>query len=193
MDFRLLGGWSDIADDVYGSACAAGWSEFRGALMYQRRFESLLQVHAAPEAVFEFVDDHARLSGHMMTSSSMMAGGRMTIASDAGHGRVVGSHITMSGRVLGFRLFLDEVITKRYPPMRKEWETAGMPRLLIIGAYRMGTVIERVSGGSRVSVFIEYDLPRSVWGHVLGWLVGGIYARWCVRQMLNGIASEFRS
>jgi hypothetical protein len=160
--------------------------------MYQRRFESMLHVKAPAEAVFDFVDDHGRLVSHMMNSSTMMAGGRMTIGTDAAHGRAVGSHITLSGTVLGLRLFLDEVITRRDPPLRKEWETVGTPRLVIIGAYRMGTAIESAADGSGVSVFIDYDLRRRLGGRILGWLLAGFYARWCVRQMLAAVAAEFQ-
>ena len=44
----------------------------------------------------------------------------------------------MNGRILGLKLSLDEVVTERDPPARKVWETVGVPRLLVIGPYRMG-------------------------------------------------------
>ena len=70
-------------------------------------------IDGSPEEVFGFVDDHARFSSHMTDSSWMMAGGRMNVELDDGKGRAVGSHIRLSGRVLGVRLHLDEVITRR--------------------------------------------------------------------------------
>lgn len=64
-----------------------------------------------------------------------------------------------------------------------------MPRLLVVGAYRMGFDIESRPGGSRLRVFIDYALPeRMRW---LGWLLGAYYARWCTRQMVDDAERQF--
>ena len=42
-----------------------------------------------------------------------------------------------------------------------------MPRLLVIGAYKMGVQITPVSGASRMRVFIDYELPKG-WA-TIGW------------------------
>jgi hypothetical protein len=44
----------------------------------------------------------------------------------------------MTGRMLGIDLVLDEVVQVREPPYRKEWETIGHTRLLVIAGYRLG-------------------------------------------------------
>ena len=114
----------------------------------------------------------------------------MLVDVDAAKGQAVGSHICLSGKVFGVRLFLDEVVTRRNPPTDKLWETVGTPRLLVIGSYRMGVEIRPESRGSRLRVFIDYDLPTG-WTSWLGLLFGGIYARWCVKQMLAGTSAHF--
>lgn len=63
--------------------------------------ESSAWVSASPERVFALVDE--------------------------GHGQRVGSHIRVSGRVLGIDLSLDELVTEREPPTLKIWETVGSP------------------------------------------------------------------
>jgi hypothetical protein len=146
-------------------------------------------VRASPEAVFAYLDDHERFSAHMTKSSWMMAGGKMTTAVDEGGGQAVGSHIRMAGTILGIRLALDEVVTLREPPHRKVWETTGEPSLLVIGPYRMGVGLSSTGTGTLLTVFLDYRLPRRrAW---LGRLFGGLYARWCVRQMLLGAVEEF--
>jgi len=156
---------------------------------FERHYEQAVAVRAFPEDIFERADDHAWLAGHMASSSWMMGGGTMTMCVDDQHGRAIGSHITMTGRVFGISLFLDEIVTERVPPWKKAWETVGTPRLLVIGAYRMGFQTLRDDGSSRVTVFIDYDLPLTQrW---LGLLFGDMYARWCVTQMVNGIARQF--
>lgn len=154
-----------------------------------RHCESRVLVKAPAEDVFAYIDDHANLSSHMNQSSLMIGGGRMDTSVDEGHGQRVGSHIRMSGKVFGIALFLDEVVTLREPPRLKVWGTVGDLRLLVIGHYRMGVEVAPQDGKSWLRVFIDYDLPlTNAW---LGHLLGGTYARWCVRQMIKGTYAHF--
>jgi len=154
-----------------------------------RHHESGVLIRAPAEDVFAYVDDHAHLSSHMSESSWMMGGGRMSVSVDDGGGQRVGSHIRLSGKAFGIRLYLDEVVTRREPPLIKIWETVGDLRLLIIGHYRMGVEVVPKESNSLLRVSIDYDLPlRNAW---LGRLFGGIYARWCVQRMIGGTRDNF--
>jgi hypothetical protein len=144
-----------------------------------------------PERLFTHLDDHRRLSSHMEKPSLMTAGASMRIDTDADHGQAVGSVIRMSGRVLGVRLGLEEVVTEHAPPQRKVWETVGEPTLLVIGAYRMGFSIEPFTGGSRLVVFIDYARPGRGLARLLGGLVGRYYAAWCTRRMAEDARAAF--
>jgi hypothetical protein len=158
--------------------------------MTPRHFESSAFIDASPEHMFAFVDDHSRFSSHMNESSWMMGGGRMSVELDEAKGQAVGSHIRLSGRVFGVSLYLDEVVTRREPPTNKVWETVGAPRLLVVGAYSMGVQITPEQSGSRLRVFIDYQLPDGPVTYWLGRLFGGLYARWCVDQMLTGVVKQ---
>ena len=127
----------------------------------------------------------------MNESSWMMGGGRMFVDLDAAEGQRVGSHIRLSGRVFGIHVYLDEVVTRRDPPIDKVWETVGVPRLLVIGAYRMGVQITPVRRGSRMRVFIDYELPKGWATYWLGFLFSRFYAKWCIDQMLTGAVENF--
>jgi hypothetical protein len=146
-------------------------------------YEDRATIAAPVESVFAFLDGPERLAAHMSEPSWKMAGGRMTVDVDAGGGRAVGSHIRLRGSAFGIPLSLDEVVTGRDPPRSKEWETVGEPRLLVIGAYRMGFEVRPSGGGSDLRIFIDYEPPsRNAW---LGRLLGATYASWCVRMMLG--------
>ena len=137
------------------------------------------------------MDDHARFSSHMSQSSWLMGGGRMIVAVDESQGQKIGSHIRLSGKVLGIKLFLDEVVTHYDQPHLKVWETIGDLKLLVIGHYRMGIELKPQPAGSLLRVFIDYDWPKNnAW---LGRLFGGVYAKWCVNQMLKGVNGHFTS
>ena len=159
--------------------------------MFTRHEESIAIVNAPPERVFAALDDPARLSSHMSKSSWQMAGGKMETVVDAMQGRAVGSHIKLSGRVLGIDLFVEEIVTAHDVPIRKVWETIGIPRLVVIGPYRMSFDLNRSERGSRLCVAIDYELPPRGAGRVLGWLFGRAYARWCTRRMVHDAATLF--
>lgn len=152
------------------------------AYAFRRAVEAL--VPAAPGAVFAVLDDPRRLGRHMEKPSMMMLGGSMRYVLDEKEGRAVGSVIRVEGSVLGLRLSIMEQVIERDPPRRKVWETIEEPRLLVFGSYRLGFEIAPEGAGSRVRVFIDYDLPRSPFGRLLGPLGAHAYARWCVRRML---------
>ena len=111
---------------------------------------------------------------------------------DEGKGQKVGSHIRMEGKVFGINLFLDEVVTEHTPPSRKVWKTVGNSKLLVIGNYQMEISLIPENGKTKLKVFIDYDLPTGGL-RLLGYLFGGMYARWCVKQMLSGVAEYFKS
>ena len=65
------------------------------------------------------------------------------------------------------------------------------PQLFVIGAYAMGIEISAEGTGSRLRVFIDCDLPIGRVTHWLGVCSAGLYARWCVTQMLNDATRHF--
>lgn len=154
--------------------------------------QAVADLRVSAQILFDHLDDQARLGAHMGERSMMMMGGRMTYEFDDAQGRAVGSVIKMGGSFLGYPLSVEEVVVTREPPQRKVWETRGQPRILIIGGYRMG--FEITPGGSGVShlrVFIDYDLPASLFGRLAGRLLAPMYARWCVRRMVTDAARRF--
>lgn len=109
----------------------------------------------------------------------------MQVAVDPGKPRGLGSHIAIRGRVLGFRLSVDEEVTQYDPPSIKVWQTTREPRLLVIGEYRMTLLTTPENHGTRVRVAIDYDPPKPALSCIVGALFGRMYARWCVRQMVK--------
>ena len=155
--------------------------------------ESAALANAPVDRVFAYLDDPKALAAHMGKSSMMMLGSRMSINVDADDGRVVGSKIRMQGRLMGIPLSLEEVITERQVPSRKVWETIGTPNLLVMAHYRMGFELTPSGDASMARVFIGYSLPVTAPGSWLGRLLGGVYARWCTKQMADDAANHFDS
>ena len=153
--------------------------------------ESTRIIAAPPDAVFAHLDDHNRLAGHMSQSSWMMAGSRVNLEYDAANGRAIGSHIHIRGRVLGIPIHVEEVVTEHELPLRKVWETIGTPKLLVLGAYKMGFAIMPQGTSSLLRVFIDYDLLGPLLTRWLGRLLGDFYVRWCSESMAKDAAAFF--
>lgn len=156
-----------------------------------RHFEKNASIQASSQKVFGYVDDHSSFSAHMSQSSWMMIGGNMDTQTDEKRGQEVGSHIRMNGKVLGIKIFLDEVVTEHKPPFSKAWQTVGDLKLLVIGHYRMGLEISPENSYCKLKVYIDYELPQSFKTRWLGLLFGEIYAKWCVNQVINGVKEHF--
>lgn len=157
-----------------------------------QHYEDNILISTPPKELFDYVDDHKHFSSHMNKSSWMMGGGRMDISVDEGRGQKMGSHIRMRGKVLGINLFLDEVVTKYEPPYRKEWQTVGDLNLLVIDHYKLGFEIEPKNNNSGFKVYIDYNLPQAAGTRILGYMLGGMYAKWCVNQMINEVKKHFK-
>jgi hypothetical protein len=153
--------------------------------------EAAGDIHALASAVFDYIDRPERLSSHMSRRSWRMPGGTMTVETDDGGGRRVGSRIRLAGHVLGMQLDVEDAVVERVPPRRKAWETLGEPQLLVIGPYRMAVDVSRESDVCRVTIAIDYSLPARGPSRWLGRLLGPTYARWCVAQMLMDLRREF--
>ena len=159
--------------------------------MYSRHEEHRATINASAERVFDQLDDQTRLSEHMSKRSWKLGWGRMETLLDAQHGRSIGSHIVLRGRIFGFRLYLDEVVIMREPPLKKTWETVGELRLLVIGPYRMGFELIPDGNNSRLRVAIDYELPVMGIPWLLGRIFGRWYAKWCTQRMVRDAQHSF--
>jgi hypothetical protein len=144
--------------------------------------EATVELPVAQDVAFSYLDNHRNLSNHMSKPSWMMVGSKMSIELDSANGCTEGSLIRLRGSVLGIPIGVDERVIERRPPYRKVWQTLGIPRLLLIGGYRMGFAVAPRNESSALSVFIDYNLPTRGIGRWLSWF-GNIYARWCVSQI----------
>jgi hypothetical protein len=158
--------------------------------VFKRHHESTALLNASVEQAFAWLDDFRQLSAHMEKPSAMMLGSRMAIETGDLGGRAIGSRVRMSGRMMGLKLRLEEVVVEREPPLRKAWQTVDA-RLVVIGPYRLGFRLEPNGNMTRLCVRIDYDLPDKAPDRWLGKLFGASYASWCTGRMATDAARHF--
>jgi hypothetical protein len=140
---------------------APAFWEYTAMPAFERHYEQTVSLPVGAAEVFSYADDFSKLSSHMNKSSSMMMGGSMETIVDQAGGQAIGSHVRMTGRMMGVEVTLEEVITAREPPRHKTWETVGTQRLIVIGNYRLGFDIVESDKSSKLRVFIDYNLPAT--------------------------------
>lgn len=146
-----------------------------------------VDIQAAAERVFAYVDDIRNVGWHMTERSSMpMMGSRLKLEILSEQPTGLGATYRYSGTMMGLSLDFFESVTRYIPNREKVWRTIGEPRLLIIAAYEMRLSVEPLlASSSRLTISIAYDLPRSPLWRLMGRLLAGPYSRWCLRQMVG--------
>ena len=145
-------------------------------------------IEAPAERVFAYVDDIRNLARHMSESRSMpMMGSKLKLEIMTPEPTDVGAVYRYSGRMMGLTIDFSEAVTRYVAGREKVWRTIGGPQLLIIAGYEMLVLVEPVSArSSRLTIGIDYDLPRASIGRLLGWALAGAYSRWCLTSMVQG-------
>jgi hypothetical protein len=156
-------------------------------------YEEAQLIHGPADQVFEFVDVFQNLSKHMDEPNWRMLWGWIKVKTDEKGGQEVGSVVSLNGSVLGIKLAVIEKVTRRDPPYRKSWRTFNGINLLVIGHYTLGFEITPQEGNSVLTAHIDYELPSSARTRWLGYLLGGLYAKWCVREMLQAAQHHFQA
>jgi hypothetical protein len=145
-------------------------------------------IAAPAERVFAYADDIRNLARHMSESRSLpMMGSKLKLEIMTPEPTGVGAVYRYSGRMMGLTIDFSETVTKYVAGREKVWRTIGQPQLLIMAGYEMRILVEPVSpASSRLTIGIDYELPRAGVWRALGWTLAGAYSRWCLTSMVEG-------
>lgn len=142
----------------------------------------VVEIDAPPSEVFAYLDDIGNIGMHMSKSSMAMMGGKITteVISRVRSGR--GTTYRLKGSVLGIPIDITETVTEWIENREKTWETVGSPKIIVMSWYRMHLVLTPLKKRTKVFFEIEYGLPESFFGKLLGRLLARRYADWCLRR-----------
>ena len=146
-------------------------------------------IDAPPAAVFAWIDDPRNTGWHMSRPSMAMLGSVLQTEQISPNATGLGATYRSHGRVMGLPLDFTGVVSRWVPQEEKIWRSIGEPRLIVIGAFEMRLTITPESGGSRLTAGIEYTLPKSWAGRLLGRVLARPYSRWCLRRICRDAKS----
>jgi hypothetical protein len=121
----------------------------------------------------------------MSRPSLAMAGGRLRVERLSANTTGEGATYRSWGRVLGLRIDFTTTVVRWVMDREKVWRTTGEPRLVVIRHFEMRFATAPLDGGTDLTLALAYDLPARGAGWLLGRLLAGPYARWCVRRIVR--------
>jgi hypothetical protein len=147
--------------------------------------EKDILIHASADEVFRFMDDTSKTGMHMSQNSSMMMGSKLTLEWLSPNKSGVGTTTRWYGKMMGMAIDFTQSVTHWVPDHEKTWATFSGAKIIVYSWYRMGFKLKETYEGTYVRLFISYERPKSFFFRILSFLFAGIYARWCLRNMLR--------
>ena len=140
-----------------------------------------IEIMAPPETVFAHMDDINNVGWHMSGRSMPLMGGRLALETiDDREG--VGATYRWKGSAMGMAIDITETVTKWIKDREKTWQTVGRSKMIVMSDYVMHLLLTPTDGGTRVLFEIDYSLPKTPWGWIIGLLRARRYAMWCLTR-----------
>lgn len=189
---RWVGGGSACNVCRVADAVSSGRRRDKGAYDDMPGLTRTVTIGAPAERVFSYVDDIRNLARHMSErGSTPLMGSKLKLEILTAYPSGVGATYRYTGRVMGLPIDFSETVTRFVAGREKVWQTIGEPRLLIIRSYEMRLVVEPLDDATaRLSMTIDYTLPRSRFWGAVGRLLAPRYAAWCLDSMIRGTIDD---
>jgi hypothetical protein len=141
--------------------------------------------YAAPQMVFNALDDLGVKGSHMTTSTVMMMGSKLHLEYISKNRTGAGTKYRWTGRMMGVKMDFTVEVTKWINGREKIWETIGKTRLIIYSWYRMTLKITSTECGTEAELSITYEKPKGLLNRIFSFLLADWYCNWCLRKMIN--------
>ena len=140
---------------------------------------------ALPGEVFDLIDDLGITGMHMTKSSMALMGSKLDLNYLTEHHTGPGSKYRWTGKMIGIKMDFTVEVTKWIYGVEKSWETIGEARMIIYSWFRMHLLLRNQNGGAVAELSITYEKPIQWYLKILSFLFAGLYARWCLKNMLS--------
>lgn len=138
-----------------------------------------------PKQVFDCIDDLGITGMHMMQSSTMMMGSKLTLQYLTENHRGLGSKYRWAGSMMGMKMDFTVEVTQWTEGIEKIWETTGEAKMIIYSWYRMHLLVTRKENTTMAGLSITYKKPDRWWQKILSFFLADWYCNWCLKNMLT--------
>ena len=145
-----------------------------------------IEIKSSPEKVFAYADDIHNTGWHMSKSSMPMMGSKLKLEILSKNPTGEGAVYRWSGKVMGLTIDFSEIVTKWVKNKERVWKTIGQPKIIIISNYEMWFFTDPSEKNTKLTFGISYDLPKDIFGFILGFLLADWYSKWCLNNMCQG-------
>ena len=144
-----------------------------------------VEIFAPPDKVFAYMDDINNVGWHMSGEGAMpMMGSRLQLeVIDDSEG--IGATYRWKGSVMGMAIDIKEIVTNWTAGREKTWRTIEKPKMIVMSDYTMHLLLTPIERGTDVLFEIDYSLPKTPWGWMIGKLLARKYAKWCLQRACN--------
>ncbi len=143
-------------------------------------------INAPPERVFNYVDDIYHTGWHMSKSSMPMMGSSLKLEILSKNSTGQGAVYRWSGKIMGLTMDFSEIVTKWVKNKERVWKTIDQPKIIIMSNYEMWFFTDPIGKNTKLTFGLSYDLPKNVFGFILGFLLADWYSKWCLNNMCQG-------
>ena len=141
-----------------------------------------VEILAPPEKVFAHMEDINNVGWHMSGERSMPMMGSRLILEVIDDKKGVGATYRWKGSIMGMIIDIEETVTKWVRDREKTWQTIGKPKMIVMSDYTMHLLLTPTEGGTHAMFEIDYSLPKTPWGWMIGKLLARKYAKWCIQR-----------
>lgn len=144
-----------------------------------------LIIQSSPENVFTYMDNIGNTGMHMTKSSAPMMGSKLELKQLSENATGLNSTYQWYGKMMGLTMDFTVVVTQWTQDKEKIWETVGEAKMIILSWYKMKLLLTPVKDTTQVELSIDYEIPKTLFFRILGFLLAPLYANWCLNNMLQ--------
>ena len=153
------------------------------------KFKRKIIIDASADEVFAFMDDIGNTGMHMTKTNAAMMGSKLNVEWLSENKTGSGAKYSWRGKVMGMKIDFTVEVTKWIPGKEKVWETVGAAKMIVLSWFRMYLILNPMDKRTtQTELGIYYTIPK---GNILGFLLAGRYAAWCINSMLKDVKSHF--
>lgn len=153
-----------------------------------RQYEKTIYIEASSDSVFAFMDDVKNTGSHMTKKNGAMMGSKLSFKWLTQNQAGIGATYQWNGKVMWMKMDFTVQVFQWQSGKDKTWGTIGNSKMIVIDWFEMHLITSPITS-EKTEVRLEIKYTKSK--NIKGFLLGKLYAKWCVKKMLKDSKKHF--